>query len=170
MSKYWDSAWREEVATWHEKKDTLRKVVKVRRKNYNKEIQPISIGDDMNERKPENKKGDKKMHHTESHHDCEDRRTCYDIPSCERNICRSFEVSVPVTITPYAIPGEPQVNCGGEVIITPCRKRCENRRRRHEFTITQMINVDIPIEFGTEVCYDETCIEDNGACDNPNFR
>ena len=165
MSEYWDSVWRKEVAAWHEKRDVRRGVIRIKRIEHDyKEASPNYIGDEINTSEPENLEGEILMSHIEPRHDCEDRRTCYDIPSCERNVCRTFEVSVPVIITPYAVPGEPTVNCGGEPAIMPCRKRCENRRKRHDFTVTQLINVNIPIGFGAEVCYDDTCIEDGGPC------
>jgi len=87
-----------------------------------------------------------------------------DNPSCEKTVCRSFDVFVPVTVTPFAKPRKPNVRCL-ETKITPGHKCCKSRDNRFKFTITQKINVDIPVKFGAEVCFDEACSFDNGTCD-----
>ena len=87
---------------------------------------------------------------------------------CEKTVCRAFEVSVPVTIIPFAEPRKPKVKCLREIEITPGHIRCKSKDNRFKFTVTQKINVDIPIKFGAEVCYDEACTFDNGICDKVN--
>jgi len=95
---------------------------------------------------------------------------CFDLHSCERDVCRRFDVSVPVTIRPFAETESPEARCVGETIITIGRVPCESDRRVFEFTITQRIDVDIPIRFGAEVCLGETCTTDRGRCQGgPDF-
>jgi hypothetical protein len=90
-------------------------------------------------------------------------RTCYEIPSCERSVCKSFDLSVPVTVTPYARPEKPEVECmGGVEIISGIR---DHQCHEHfEFTIKQRIKVNIPIRYGARVCIDRPCAEDKGDC------
>jgi hypothetical protein len=68
---------------------------------------------------------------------CED--DCYDIQSCERTINRTFDISVPVTITPYATPEKPDVKCSGETTVTCGHRFCDNPENIFEFTVTQKI-------------------------------
>jgi hypothetical protein len=91
---------------------------------------------------------------------CED--DCYDIQSCEKTINRQFTVSVPVTVTPYATAEKPDVKCSGETTVSCGHRQCDNPGNVFEFTVTQRITVDIPIRFGSEVCYGKTCAE--GKC------
>jgi len=97
------------------------------------------------------------------HHHGGDSHNCVQMDACSRNVCRSFEVAVPVTIRPIGLPLPPSVSCGGDVAVTTGRDRCCSPRS-FDFTITQVVNVDIPIEFGVEVCYHSPCAEDNGPC------
>ena len=88
---------------------------------------------------------------------------CVTVGACTRNVCRSFEVAVPVSIRPIGVPLPPSASCGGKAVVTPGHSRCCTPRS-FDFTITQVVNVDIPIEFGVEVCYHKPCAEDNGPC------
>jgi len=60
------------------------------------------------------------------------------------------------------MPKEPEINCAGDIVVRPCRIRCRNENESFDFTVTQVINVDVPIEFGAEICYDKTCVDENG--------
>ena len=91
-------------------------------------------------------------------------RDCAIVPACERSVCRAFDVSVPVTITPLAAAGPPEVICMGRVEEVHCHKRCHGDDNCHKFTFTQRIHVEIPLQFAAEVCYGETCAEDKGRC------
>ena len=97
-----------------------------------------------------------------------ERTTCFEAEACERSVCRSFDISVPVTITPLAIPDTPEIRCSCEIEVSPGHSPCENESddNNFKFTITQKIYVDIPIKFGAEVCYDETCAVESGECDD----
>jgi len=98
--------------------------------------------------------------------DCDNKEDCFEIQACERKTCRAFDVSVPVTITPFATPEEPEVECKGELEVSPGHKKCESEDNSFKFTITQRINIEIPIKFSAEVCFDETCAAEKGQCDN----
>jgi len=95
---------------------------------------------------------------------CDDDK--YDKRTCEKSICRSFDVSVPVTISPFAMPKKPNVKCLRKIDITPGHDYCKRRDNCFKFTITQQMNIDIPVKFGAEVCYKEAYSFDNGKCEN----
>ena len=156
MSKlydYWD--WIKEVALWHERRNADRSRSKVYRENN---------------LTSQYKKGEVQMSHSDKSRNCDDERTCYEINACDRTVRRSFEVSVPFTVTPYAVPGRPEINCAGNVVVKPCRIRCRNEDDSFDFTVSQVINIDLPVEFGAEVCYDRTCVDDNSRCINSHDR
>ena len=106
---------------------------------------------------------DVRHHHSDDHHHGGGSRSCVGLNACGRNVCRSFEVAVPVTIRPIGAPLAPSASCGGVTNITPGRGRSCSPRS-FDFTITQLVNVDLPIEFGVEVCYHRPYAEDNGPC------
>jgi hypothetical protein len=87
-------------------------------------------------------------------------RRCVDIDTCERNICKAFEISVPFTIIPRGEPKQAHAVCKGNVMVDHGRRCCENKNKHFDFTATQIINVEIPIEFGAEICFHRTCVED----------
>ena len=92
-----------------------------------------------------------------------DDQKCYDDHTCEKSGSKTFDVSVPVSIKPTAIPQKPEVNCLGEAKIYPGRKRCNNNHDSFEFTIAQKMRVKTPVDFGVETCFDKTCVEEIGA-------
>ncbi|NCA68221.1 MAG: hypothetical protein EOM87_09195 [Clostridia bacterium] len=58
-------------------------------------------------------------------------------------------VCVPVTVTPFVIPGSTTTFCCGAPIITPGTTVCGGTINGHcNFTITQNICVAVPVEFG----------------------
>ena len=99
------------------------------------------------------------FHHKGCDHKSDDKR-CFEEQACERFTNKTFDVSVPVSIRPFAIPHEPEVSCMGNVKVCPGIEPCENRRDVFEFTITQRVNVKIPVEFGVRTCFGETCSEE----------
>jgi len=139
MSFDWD--WDKEVASWRERENA---------KAYN-------------ERNTITNKGEIDLPHEHRHHKHEN-NDCYDIKACDRNARRSFEVSLPITITPYAIPSEPGACCGSDARIRHGHKKCDYRNKSHEFTVSQIINVEIPIEFGAKICYEDYCSEERNRC------
>ena len=58
-------------------------------------------------------------------------------------------VCVPVTVTPFAKPGDTKTFCCGEPVITEGIEPCEGKVGGScSFTITQNICVAVPVEFG----------------------
>ena len=94
--------------------------------------------------------------------DCGCKEDCYDIQPCEKNVSRTYDINVPVTVKPYATAGKPEVKCAGECEVCCGHKRCGNPDSDFEFTLTQKITIDIPIKCGAEICYGKTCCE--GQC------
>jgi len=86
--------------------------------------------------------------------------------SCVNAHCKLYDVSVPITITPFAMPERPEITCEGEMVSTPGHIPCESEIKSFEFTLTQRIKIDIPVKFGAEVCFDDVCAEDRGMCDD----
>jgi len=99
---------------------------------------------------------------------CEEQENddCFDIRSCIKSLCRSVGISVPVTVTPFAVPGKPTAKCAGEHEVNPCSKYCDNENNSLKFTITQKLNVNIPVLFGAEICFDKASAVDNGEYNN----
>lgn len=86
--------------------------------------------------------------------------------SCEQDFCRLFDVSLPITVIPFAIPGTPEITCEGELDIIQSHVPCDNEIINFEFTLRQRIRVDLPVRFGAQVCPGETCNEDLGMCED----
>ena len=125
--------WDKEVTSWHEKRNA------------------------------EPRKGEITLPNNHRHHTRDTDKDCVDMRACDRNVRKSYEVSLPVTVTPYAIASEPDACCGGDARVRQGHK-CDNKSKCHKFTISQIINVDIPIEFGAQICYEDFCSEERGRC------
>lgn len=87
---------------------------------------------------------------------------------------QSAAVCLPVTICPYATAGPAAVRCCGKPTVEQCCEHCKGKPGGScEFTITQVIRVDIPVEFGATVKTGETFVEclcrdrDGGEDDTP---
>jgi hypothetical protein len=89
---------------------------------------------------------------------------CLDSQSWIKSISRPVDISVPVTVTPFAVAGKPTAKCAGEYDVNP--KCSENESNSLVFTITQKMNVDIPVLFGAEICFDKAYAVDSGECNN----
>ena len=69
-------------------------------------------------------------------------------------------VCLPVSIHPYAVTGPTVVNCCGEIQLTPSCSHCRGKVNGCcDFTITQTIKIDIPVEFGATVKIGDTFVE-----------
>ena len=69
--------------------------------------------------------------------------TCPAVGYQKANVC------VPVTITPFAHPGDTKTFCCGEPVVTPGKTTCEGViGGKCSFIITQTICVAVPVEFG----------------------
>jgi len=98
--------------------------------------------------------------------DMDDNLTCSGkIEACDKTACRKFEVFVPITVTPFGTPHDIDVECFGDVKVQDGDK-CNGRGPgTHKFTISQVIKVFIPVKFGADVCFAESCDTDLGKCD-----
>jgi uncharacterized repeat protein (TIGR01451 family) len=90
--------------------------------------------------------------------------TCHEVNACEKTKCTSFEVSVPVNVTPFTNPKKPKVGCKSGIEVIKGHKQCESKENIFKFTIAQRLDIDMPIDFDAKVCFDETCAEDKGKC------
>ena len=157
LNNYGD--WSNEVASWQDRKDTEMSLKDI---NYNQNMTSRDRGFGLHTKPESDKsvnKGDAKVLRNDN-----DYNSDIDTHSCHKTVCRAFDVSVPVTTTPFAVPMKHKVKCTGKSMITPGHQCCESKNNRIKFTITQRINVDIPINFGADVCYGETCSVDKGLC------
>jgi len=85
---------------------------------------------------------------------------------CHPETCRKFDVFVPITVTPFGRPDKDHitVTCNGDLRTIPGNQCQGQGPTAHEFTVAQEIKVLIPVKFGAEVCFDESCDEDLGDC------
>jgi len=88
------------------------------------------------------------------------KKKCYGAVSCEKFTYKVFELSVPVSIKPFAIPHVPNVMCIGDVITYPGIKECSKNCKSFDFTLTEKIGVKIPVEFGANTCFGKLCTEE----------
>lgn len=77
---------------------------------------------------------------------------------------QSVVACLPVTVCPYAVTGPAVVQCCGEPIVNQCCGHCRGKvNGTCEFTISQKIRVEIPVEFGASVNIGDTFVD----CDCP---
>jgi hypothetical protein len=93
-----------------------------------------------------------------------DEKNCFDIESCKKTVCRAIDISVPVTVTPFATTEKPEAKCVGDITVSPGNTCCESEHEPIRFTVTQRINVEIPLTFGAEICFDKSCAMDKDKC------
>jgi hypothetical protein len=83
----------------------------------------------------------------------------FDFEPLNNTVSREFNLSLPVAVSPYAVPEKPCVRCSGESVIACGHFTCDNPGGVFEFTVTQKIEAAIPVKFGAEICFCETCAE-----------
>lgn len=89
-------------------------------------------------------------------------------PMTPRIGCQYVNVCVPVTVTPYTVHGMIRTQCCGEAVVTSNCDHCKGRANGScDFTITQKICVEVPIDFGANVALGDSFIECAGARDVP---
>ena len=77
---------------------------------------------------------------------------------------RKVEVCVPVSVKPFAKVGEIRTKCCGEAVITPGTHICEGKPEGTcDFTITQKICIEVPVDFGAEAEAGEAHINCNSS-------
>jgi len=81
-------------------------------------------------------------------------------PTCPTISKHSAVVCLPVKISPYAKACPPKIHCCGNAIITPNIKCCRGKVNGVcEFTISQKINVELPVVFGAHVDVGDTYVD-----------
>lgn len=90
----------------------------------------------------------------------------FDMQSCIKSICKSIDISVPATVIPFAIPGEPIAKNVGEYQVNSYGKYGDNENDGVKFTITKKMDIHIPMLFGAEICFDKAYATDNGRCND----
>ena len=92
-------------------------------------------------------------------------KDCAIVRSCDRTAHKSFEVFLPIEITPYVVAKEPKTSCKEGLKIKHGFHPCEDKHKSYKYTISQVINIEIPLEYGAEVCYKDYCLEEEKKCD-----
>lgn len=75
---------------------------------------------------------------------------CGESPSCDSVFFQKENVCVPVTVTPFATPGEATVRCCNRPVVRP-GAMCPNGERTCTFTVSQQLCIEVPISFGADV-------------------
>lgn len=79
---------------------------------------------------------------------------------CDTKAHQTATVCVPVTITPFAKVGTICTECCGKPMITSKHHRCKGIENGNcQFTISQKIKVEIPVEFGANTTVGGTFVE-----------
>jgi hypothetical protein len=69
-------------------------------------------------------------------------------------------ICVPVKVTPFAHAGATKTHCCGEPIIVDDKIECKGKVNTScEFTISQTICVEVPVEFGATATVGEAVVE-----------
>ena len=82
---------------------------------------------------------------------------------CEVKAFQRAAICVPVTVVPYAYPGDVTTICCGDPVITPYLGLCPAIATECTFTVTQPVCITVPLTFGAAVDVGEAKIE----CDEP---
>lgn len=83
--------------------------------------------------------------------------------SCEQTTTQEAVLCVPVTFSPYAIPGAPIVTCCGDACIDKSGGACGGTVGGEcKFNIVQKLSVTIPVAFGASVEYGQTQVNCSG--------
>lgn len=76
--------------------------------------------------------------------------SCGGMEPCKSVFYQKETVCVPVTVTPFANPGEAKATCCGEPIVH-MGDQCSGNKKSCSFTITQNLCIEIPISFGAVI-------------------
>lgn len=82
------------------------------------------------------------------------------LPGCPAVGSQTATICLPVTVKPYALTGKAKLECCGKPVIAPACKKCHGiPNGKCEYTISQTIRVDLPVEFGATVATGETFVD-----------
>ena len=88
----------------------------------------------------------------------EKNKTCPAVGFQKVNIC------VPVTVTPFALAGATKTTCCGDPVVVSGNKPCDGKKNEAcTFTISQVICVEVPVEFGAMSKVGDTFVDCLGA-------
>lgn len=85
-------------------------------------------------------------------------RMCEEEKGCDRTFFQIETVCVPVTVTPFATPGDATATCCGDPVVKK-EDRCQGNKKSCTFTITQRLCIEIPITFGADVDTGDAVVE-----------
>lgn len=91
---------------------------------------------------------------------------CNGTVPCETTFFQNETVCVPVTVTPFAMPGEATATCCGTPVVTP-DGQCQGSRKSCSFTIRQRLCIEIPISFGAEIETGEAVVQCGDVTETP---
>jgi len=87
--------------------------------------------------------------------------------TCDAVGHKMVDISIPVSVTPFARVGTITTRCCGEPTITPGINVPSGPSTNCDFTISQRICVEVPVEFGATVTPGEEHVECTGeGCEN----
>ena len=78
---------------------------------------------------------------------------------CKVDAFQRASICVPVTVVPYAYPGDVTTICCGSPVITPYLGVCQGTASECMFTVTQAVCITVPLTFGAEVAVGEAKME-----------
>ena len=88
----------------------------------------------------------------------------FEIPCCDKQVRKEFDVYTPVIVKPYVQVMKPEAHCDGELVVEcGCEKHCIDDKPgccKHEFTIKQKVVVDIPVKYAVDIDYKNSCTEE----------
>lgn len=85
---------------------------------------------------------------------------------CTTTFFQNETVCVPVTVTPFATPGEASATCCGRPVVTS-DGQCQGSRKSCTFTIRQRLCIEIPISFGADVVTGEAVVQCGEVTETP---
>ena len=91
----------------------------------------------------------------------DDVKKCFHSKVCEKSAHKIFDISMPISVKPFAIPRKPEVMCLGEPEIHHEIHECEHKRKSIDFTLKQKISVRTPVKFGVKTCCFKSCVEND---------
>lgn len=92
------------------------------------------------------------------------------LPACPAVGSQTATICLPVSIKPFAVAGKAKLECCGPPVIAAACKKCRGvPNGKCDFTISQTIRVDLPVEFGATVSTGETFVDCCHESDIPSY-
>ncbi len=103
--------------------------------------------------------------HPAHHHHHEHEKCCGDKPACKKLVSQYADISLPVSIMPYAIMGEACTECCGEPVVSLTQRGC-GHGCKCELVVTQKLKVKIPIVYGADTEKEGCHVRCHNECDH----